>query len=117
MLNPDLNADPSIKTNFARGIGLPDFWDPDQLVASESVLKRIKGDYVEWVNLKPPLRMEGANNSEEQPEYTRGELIRHIEQIHKAGFKVFLQPQINSLNLPNEGDIAEWEQWFAKYLI
>lgn len=54
----------------------------------------------------------------ESPEYSRGELVRHIAQLHAAGFKVYLAPQGFGARPPQGAvgvDDPWWDAWFERY--
>ncbi|MFO0587984.1 MAG: hypothetical protein U0441_10615 [Polyangiaceae bacterium] len=119
LFEPTLDADPG-HASFVRGNSLVDYWDPDFLVVGTATMRRLRGDGTEWVNLCPPRWADSADGGArmESPEYSRGELRRHIEQLHAAGFKVYLAPQGFGAR-PPEGAIGVddpwWDAWFAKY--
>ena len=118
IFTPPLDADPGHDATFARGAGIADFWDPDMLPQTPPMMRRLKGDGVEWVNIKNwSWGDQGSGNPREQgPEYTRAELVRHIRQFRDAGFSVYLMPQGFGAAVPESGaDDAWWDRWFAHY--
>jgi len=106
---------------FQKGLMFSDFWwgNIQNLLASTNAA--MKSDGAQWVEIAPAwdyaktdppvMTNEGFGHT-----YPDASLIAHINATKKAGFKVYLAPQVCCVDLNKVDKTAKWwNSWFEQY--
>ena len=106
---------------FQKGMMFSDFWwgNIQNLLASTNAA--MKRDRVQWVEIAPAwdyaktdppvMTNEGFGHT-----YPDASLVAHINATKKAGFKVYLAPQVCCVDLTKVDKTAKWwNSWFEQY--
>ena len=107
------------KNNYIKGIMLPDWWKHSWIDSLEETLDKIVETNSEWIAYCPvpeitqfypyPLIVREGNNGTSEDD-----LIKIIEESHKRGLKVFLNPFPFALTVTDTSDHHS-EYWWRKY--
>lgn len=110
------------RSEFWRGVYLPDFWSPGQDINYNQTIAKLKSEGFDWVALKPPV----SQSSSDPIQYAPGERINcpsfpndtlkdEIHAFKQAGMHVLLEVQLctSGSTYQNRSD-SWWLQWFSQ---
>lgn len=106
---------------FQKGMEFADFWWGNFHGLLDTTNAAMKRDRVQWVEIAPTWDYAKTNppvmtNKGFGHTYPDADLITHINATKKAGFKVFLAPQVCCVDLSKIDKTAQWwNAWFDQY--
>ncbi|MDP2014825.1 MAG: hypothetical protein Q8L05_11425 [Actinomycetota bacterium] len=106
---------------FQKGMEFADFWWGNFHTLLDTTNASMKRDRVQWVEIAPTWDYAKTNppvmtNEGFGHTYPDADLITHINATKKAGFKVFLAPQVCCVDLSKVEKTAKWwNSWFDQY--